>query len=146
MVVKCFKIRFDLKPHQPGNDRNRAGSMAKWVAPIKVYIIYLGKTQFILYLLSMLSLFGKRWVAPNRWWYTFETLKRNEWSIMCGPGCKTFLFNPVYSPLEIHYRQVVPYLVMVGIQSPISACGFVYILYMWNMRCKRSARLLITCD
>ena len=31
---------------------------------------------------------------------------------MCGPGCKMFLLNPVYLPLEIHYRQVVPYLVL----------------------------------
>ena len=42
------KIRNDLKPHQPGNDRNRAGSMAKWVAPIRVYITYLEKVHFIL--------------------------------------------------------------------------------------------------
>ena len=27
----------DLKPHQPENDKNRAGSMAMWVAPIRVY-------------------------------------------------------------------------------------------------------------
>ena len=80
---------------------------------------------------------------PNRRWYTFDTLKRNEWSVMWGPGCKTFLLNPLYSSLEIHYRQVVPYLVIVGIQSPISACGFDCILYMWSVRCKRSARFYL---
>ena len=26
-----------LRPQQPGNDKNRAGSMAMWVAPIRVY-------------------------------------------------------------------------------------------------------------
>ena len=41
-------IRYDLKPHQPGNDKNRAGSMAKCVAPIRVYITYLEKIHFIL--------------------------------------------------------------------------------------------------
>ena len=41
----AFKVNDDqiirsnsgLKPHQPGNDKNRAGSMAMWVAPIRVY-------------------------------------------------------------------------------------------------------------
>jgi len=42
------KLRYDLKPHQPGNNRNRAGSMARWVAPIRVYITYLEKIHFIL--------------------------------------------------------------------------------------------------
>ena len=69
-------------------------------------------------------------VDPNCWWYTFDTLKQNEWSVMCGPGCKMFLLNPVYSSLEIQYRQVVPYLVIIGIQSPISARGFNCILYV----------------
>ena len=31
------KMCSDLKPHQPGDDKNRAGSMAMWVAPIRVY-------------------------------------------------------------------------------------------------------------
>ena len=31
------KVDYSLKPHQPGNDKNRAGSMAMWVAPIRVY-------------------------------------------------------------------------------------------------------------
>ena len=52
---------------------------------------------------------------------------------MCGPGCKTFLLNPVYSPLEIHYRQVVPYLVMLEIQSPISALRFLILYYVYGV-------------
>ena len=44
----------------------------------------------------------------------FDTLKRNEWSVMFESGCKMFLLNPVYSSLEVHYRKVVPYLVIVG--------------------------------
>ena len=31
------KVDYNLKPHQPGNNKNRAGSMAMWVAPIRVY-------------------------------------------------------------------------------------------------------------
>ena len=31
------EMNSSLKPHQPGNDKNRAGSMAMWVAPIRVY-------------------------------------------------------------------------------------------------------------
>ena len=31
------RVNSGLKPHQPGNDKNRAGSMAMWVAPIRVY-------------------------------------------------------------------------------------------------------------
>ena len=34
---RMIKSNLDLKPHQPGNDKNRAGSMAMWVAPIRVY-------------------------------------------------------------------------------------------------------------
>ena len=68
---------------------------------------------------------------PNRWWYIFDTLKRNEWSVMCGPGCKTFLLNLVYFPLEIHYRQVVPYLVIVGNPLPNTCLRFwLYTIYV----------------
>ena len=42
------RIRYDLKPHQPGNDRNWVGSMTMWVVPIRVYITYLEKIHFIL--------------------------------------------------------------------------------------------------
>ena len=31
------RVNSGLKPHQPGNDKNRAGSMAMWVAPIRMY-------------------------------------------------------------------------------------------------------------
>ena len=31
------RVNSGLKPHQLGNDKNRAGSMAMWVAPIRVY-------------------------------------------------------------------------------------------------------------
>ena len=61
---------------------------------------------------------------------------------MCGPGCKKFLLNPVYSPLEIHYRKVVLCLIMLEIQSPISALRFLILYYIWSVKCKRSARLL----
>ena len=119
---------------------------ATWLCgslPLGCIITYLEKFLLLLESISMLSLFRKRWFEPNRWWYTFDTLKRNEWSVMWEPGCKTYLLNPVYSPLEIHDRRVVPYLVKVGIQSPISARGFVCILYMWSVRCKRSARFCL---
>ena len=46
------------------------------------------------------------------------------------PGCKMFLLNPVYSSLEIHSRKVVPYLVMLEIQSPISAMRFLILYYI----------------
>ena len=113
------KVDYSLKPHQPGNDKNRAGSMAMWVAPIRVYCHHLENIH-ICYFFSFLYLpgnFGGRDKKPKGD-NIFDTLKRNEWSVMCGPGCKTFLLNPVYSSLEIHYRQVVPYLVIVG--NPIS--------------------------
>ena len=80
---------------------------------------------------------------PNRWWYTFDTLKRNEWSVMWGPGCQTFLLNPVYSSLEIHYRQVVPYIVIFGTQCTISTRGFDCILCMWSVRCECSTRFYL---
>ena len=31
------EMNSSLKPHQPEDDKNRAGSMAMWVAPIRVY-------------------------------------------------------------------------------------------------------------
>ena len=146
MVTRWSEVNSGLKPHQPGNDKNRAGSMAMWVAPIRVYN-HLSRGNPICFLnLCFDAVPCRETVAdPNRRWYTFDTLKRNEWSVMWGPGCKKFLLNPVYSSLEIHYRQVVPYLVIVGIQSPISARGFCCILSMWSVRCKRSTRLLFTC-
>ena len=42
------EMNSSLKPHQPGDDKNRAGSMAMWVAPIRVYITFLEKIHFIL--------------------------------------------------------------------------------------------------
>ena len=59
---------------------------------------------------------------------------------MCGPGCKMFLLNPSVSPLEYTDRKVFPYLVMLEIQSPISALRFLILYYIWSVRCKRSAR------
>ena len=35
------KVDYNPKPHQLGNDKNRAGSMAMWVAPIRVYYHHL---------------------------------------------------------------------------------------------------------
>ena len=57
-------------------------------------ITYLEKFHLLLNLCLMLSLFRQAVADPNRRWYTFDTLKRNEWSVMCGPGCKMFLLNP----------------------------------------------------
>ena len=108
--VICQKIRYDLKPHQPGNDKNRAGSMAMWVAPIRMYDHLSREIPFVLKSIDDVP-YRETVADPNRRWYTFDTLKRNEWSVMWGPGCKTFLLNPVYSSLEIHYRKVDPYLV-----------------------------------
>ena len=34
---QVLKVNLDLKPYQPENDKNWAGSMAMWVAPIRVY-------------------------------------------------------------------------------------------------------------
>ena len=86
---------------------------AAWLCgslPLGCMITYLEKFLLILYLFDADPI--RVAVAdPNRRWYTFDTLKRNEWSVMCGPGCKMFLLNPVYSSLEIHYRKVDPYLV-----------------------------------
>ena len=39
MAFKVYddQMYSDLKPHQTEDDRNQAGSMALWVAPIRVY-------------------------------------------------------------------------------------------------------------
>ena len=116
--------------------------MAMWVAPIRMYDHLSREIPFVLKSIDAVP-YREAVADPNRRWYTFDTLKRNEWSVMCGPGCKMFLLNPVYLPLEIHVRKVVPYLVKVGIQYPISARGFDCILYMGSVRCKRSSRLLL---
>ena len=118
--------------------------MAMWVAPIRVYCHHLENIH-ICYFFSFLYLLGISVVATKnrKGDNTFGTLKRNEWSVMCWPGCKIFLLNPVYSPLEILYRQVVPYLVMLEIQSPISAMRVLILYYIRSVRCKRSARLYL---
>ena len=132
-----------LRPQQPGKDKNRAGSMAMWVAPIRMYN-HLSRGSFNFLFYSMLSQSGDGCWSQLLVIYIRYT--QAKWVVgHVWPGYKIILLNPVYSPLEIHYRKVVPYLVIVGIQSPISARSFDCILYMWNVRCKRSARLLFIC-
>ena len=47
------------------------------------------------------------------------------------PGCKMFLLNPVYSSLEVHWRKVVPYLVIVGNPLPNTCLRFwLYTIYV----------------
>ena len=116
--------------------------MAMWVAPIRMYDRLSREIPFVLKSIDAVP-YRETVADPNRRWCTFDTLKRNEWSVMCGPGCKTFLLNPVYSSQEIHYRKVVPYLVMLEIQSPISALLFSIFYYIWSVRCKRSAKFYL---
>ena len=59
------KIRNDLKPHQPGDDRNRAGSMAMWVAPIRVYNHLSREILICFFNLSTLSLSGNGGLSPT---------------------------------------------------------------------------------
>ena len=68
---------------------------AAWLCgslPLGCIITYLEK--FLLFLLYRFCPIREMVAVHNHWWYTFDTLKRNEWSVMCGPGCKTFLLNP----------------------------------------------------
>ena len=60
------RVNSGLKPHQPGNDKNRTGSMAKWVAPIRVYNHLSREIPIYFFNLhSMLSLFGRRLLIPT---------------------------------------------------------------------------------
>ena len=118
---------------------------AAWLCgslPLGCIITYLKKIRFLLKSFDAVP-FRETWFEPNHWWYTFDTLKRNEWSVMCGPGCKMFLLNPMYSSLEIHYRKVVPYIVMLEFQSLISDMRFLILYYIWSVRCKRSTRFYL---
>ena len=56
----------DLKPHQPGNDKNRAGSMAMWVAPIRVYNHLSREIPFVLKFIDAV-LYRETVADPNRW-------------------------------------------------------------------------------
>ena len=65
---------------------------------------------------------------------------------MCGPGCKTFLLNPGVFASRDTSSEGGPIPCHVG--NPISNkrhAVFDYILYMWSVRCKRSAIWLFTC-
>ena len=55
-----------LTPQQPGNDKNRAGSMAMWVAPIRVYYHLSREIHLIPYSIRFCPI--RETVAdPNRW-------------------------------------------------------------------------------
>ena len=72
-----------LRPQQPGKDKNRAGSMAMWVAPISVYN-HLSSEIPIYYfnLYSMLSLYGRRLLIP-----TVDDIHSIHSSEMSGRSC-----------------------------------------------------------
>ena len=120
-----------LRPQQPGKDKNRAGSMAMWVAPIRMYNHLSREIHFTSLIYFDVVPFRETvvWAQPLVIYIRYTQAK---WVVgHVWPGCKMFLLNPVYSPLEIHFRQVVPYLVKVGIQSPISAREFdLYTIYV----------------
>ena len=140
-INQCWWRKSSLKPHT--REMTKIGQAARLCGslPLGCIITYL-EIHLIPHSIRCCPI--REMVAdPNSWWYTFDTLKRNEWSVMCGPDCKMFLLNPVYSPLEIHYRKVVPYLVMSEIQSPISTTRFSILYYIWSVRCKRSARFYL---
>ena len=121
-----------LRPQQPGKDKNRAGSMAMWVAPIRLYDHLSRGNPICFFNLCFDAVPCRETVAdPNRRWYTFDTLKRNEWSVMCGPGCKTFLLNPGVFASRDTLSEGGPIPCHVGIQSPFSTHGFwLYTIYV----------------
>ena len=104
--------------------------MASWVIPKQgIFVTDLEKIHYLFFFrfcILRITVGGLTTVGDN----IFDTLKLNEWSVMCGPGCKMFLLNLSVSPLEYTDREVVPYLVIVGIQSPISALRLLIFYYV----------------
>ena len=58
------RVNFGLKAHQPGNDKNRAGSMAMWVAPIRMYDHLSREIPFVLKSIDAVH-FGRRLLIPT---------------------------------------------------------------------------------
>ena len=106
-----------LRPQQPGIDKNRAGSKAMWVAPIRVYNHLSREIPFASLIYRCCPFSGNGcWSQPLVIYIRYTQAK---WVVgHVWLSCKMFLLNLVYSPLEIHQRQVVPYLVIV--ENPVS--------------------------
>ena len=118
-----------LRPQQPGKDKNRAGSMAMWVAPIRVYNHLSREIPFVSKSIDSAHS-GNGGLSP-----TVGDIHSIHSSEMSGRSCvgrvaRRSCWTQVYSPLEIHHRKVVPYLVMLEIQSPISAMRFLILYYV----------------
>ena len=92
--MKGKRIRYDLKPHQLGNDKNRVGSIAMWVTPIRVYNHLSREIPFAsLIYISMLSLFGKRLLIP-----TVGDIHSIHSSEMSGRSCVAGLQDVLVEP------------------------------------------------
>ena len=81
--------------------QNRAGSMAMWVAPIRVY--HHNSRELDLFPLVCCDVFI-RWFEPNRWWWYIRLHSR--WVVghcLTWFTCCVFLWTPVYLSLEIHW-------------------------------------------
>ena len=118
-----------LRPQQPGKDKNRAGSMAMWVAPIRVYNHLSREIPFVLNL-SILPI--RETVVWAQLLVIYIRYTQAKWVVgHVWPGCKMFLLNPVYSSLEVHERKVDPYLVIVGNPLPNTCLRFwLYTIYV----------------
>ena len=132
-----------LRPQQPGKDKNRAGSMAMWVAPIRVYN-HLSRGSFNFLFYSMLSQSGDGcWSQPLVIYIRYTQAK---WVVgHVWLSCKMFLLNSSVSFLEYTDRKVVPYLVIVGNPLPNTCLRFrLYtICRTWDESV--SARLISIC-
>ena len=131
-----------LRPQQPGNDKNRAGSMAMWVAPIRMYNHLSGDSfNFLFY--SMLSHSGNGcWSQPLVIYIRYTQAK---WVVgHVWVGMQDVLVEPQCIASRVHWSEGGSIPCHVG--NPISNkrhADFDFILCMWSVRCKRSTRLYL---
>lgn len=146
MVVRCCKEKSSLKPHQPGNDKNREGSMAMWVAPIRVYNHLSRENPFasLIYIQYCPFSGGGCWSQPSVIYIRYTQAKWVVGHVWAG------LQDILVEPSVFASRDTLSAGGPIPCQSrnPISNKRLrflVCILYMWSMRCKRSARSLFIC-
>ena len=132
-----------LRPQQPGKDKNRAGSMAMWVAPIRMYN-HLSRGSFNFLFYSMLSQSGGGcWSQPLVIYIRYTQAK---WVVgHVWAGLQDVLVEPIVFLSRDTLAEGGPIPCHVG--NPISNkrhAVFDFIIYMWSVRCKRSAIWLFT--
>ena len=94
------------------NDKKRAGSMAMWLASIRMYH-HLSRDISLFLILSIMSRLGK-WLPYTTIGDIHSTHSREMSGRSCVAGLQDVLVEPVYLYLEIHLRKVIPYLVIIG--------------------------------